>query len=131
MYRPEKYFIAPDGKTVIPQQYDLVRSSSIEPAVPGKPFYEVDEFRHQVKRFDVDAQGFLSNPTVFANRGEHGITTDDAGNVYIGEGDILVYGPDGTFLRRIATPAGPNSLTVVDGYLYFTTRDAFYRTRIQ
>ncbi len=130
MFRPESYFTAPDGKTMIPQQYDLVRSSSIRAAVPGKPFYEVDEFRHQVKRFDVDAQGFLSNPTVFADRGEHGIATDAAGNVYIGEGDILVYAPDGSFSRRIKTPAGPNSLAVSGNFLYFTTRDAFYRIRI-
>ena len=130
MYRPEKYFVAPDGKTVIPMQYDLLRSSSLQPAVPGKPVYQVDEFRHEVKRFDVDSKGFLSNPKVFAGRGEHGITTDSSGNVYIAEGDILVFGPDGSFKRRITTPAGPNSLTVAGGYLYFTTREGFYRTRL-
>ena len=129
-YRPANSFIAPDGKTVIPQQYDLLRSSSLVPAIPGKPLYEVDEFSHLVKRFDVDAQGFPSNPTLFASRGENGIAVDDAGNVYIAEGNILVYDKDGRYLRTIKTPEGPNSLTCVGGYLYFTTRNSFYRIKL-
>lgn len=130
-YKPEYNFIALDGTTVIPQQYDLLRSSSIVPAYPGKPCYQVDEFAHRVMKFNVNAQGSLSNPKLFAQRGENGVATDDNGNVYIAEGDILVYDANGNYIRSIHTPEAPNSLTYTHGWLYYTTHDAFYRVRIQ
>lgn len=130
MYRPEGTFVALDGKTIIPQQYDLVRSSSMVPAVAGKPFYQVDEFSHLTKQFDVAADGSLSNPRVFAHRGERGYAVDARGNVYIGEGDILVFSPSGEHIRTIRTPEGACSLACVGDYLYFTTRDSLYRVKI-
>lgn len=129
VYRPDSFFVAPDGCTVIPRQYDLLRSSSLQPATPGGVIYQVDEFAHRVKRFNVDNQGFLSEPELFAERGEHGIATDHNGNVYIAEGNILVYDSDGQYLRTIHTPEGPNSLTCSGNYLYFTTRNSFCRVK--
>lgn len=128
-YRPEYYFIAPDGKTVIPQQYDLLRSNSLVIAKPGEPFYCVDEFAHKVKRFDVDSKGALTNPVLFAGRGVNGITKDPEGNVYVAEGNILVYNPAGEQVRVIETPASPNSLVWSDGYIYYTVRKALYRVK--
>ena len=130
IYRPKEYFVAPDGCTVIPRQYDLLRSSSLQSVVPGSTIYQVDEFAHRVKRFKVDAQGFLSEPELFAERGEHGVTTDRNGNVYIAEGNILVYNSKGDYQRTIHTPEGPNSLTCSGDYLYFTTRNSFCRVKI-
>jgi hypothetical protein len=130
LYVPENCFVAPDGKTIIPDQYDLNRSSSLVEAFPGKPLYEVDEYDHRTVRFNVNVNGTLYDPVKFVFRGENGIVQDEAGNVYITDGEIYEYSPEGSLIRTITTPERPCSLTIADGYLYYTSRTSFYRVRL-
>ena len=126
IFRPEKTFVAEDGKTVIPMQYDLCRTTSVIPATPGKPFYEVDEWAHRTVKYNVSTNGALTDPQLFANHGENGLAVDEAGNVYIAEGDIYVYNPEGKLLRTIATAERPCALVVTGGKLYYAGRTSLY-----
>lgn len=126
-YRPSYSFVSADGSTVIPQQYDLVRTSSLSEAVPGQPFYCVDEWNHRVVAYDVEEDGRLSSPREVYQRGENGLEVDDEGNIYVAEGDIFVFNPVTGAERRIACPERPLSLTICNGYLYFTSSGTLYR----
>lgn len=122
---PAECFVAPDGVTIIPEVYDLGRSTSVLEAIPGKPFYAVDEWDDRTVRMDVDNYGKLSNLTYFAEMGEFGSAVDQDGNVYLGVGRIYIYDKNGTLIGNIKTSERPTSLCFGDAdhsLLFFTSR---------
>jgi len=126
VFRPEKCFVAPDGRTIIPQQYDLVRSTSLIEAFPGRRVFLSDDYDRRVISAAVAADGSLSDAKIFVERGEFGVAVDAAGNVYVADGEVLVYGPDGTYKRTICVPERPASMTVIGNKLYITARGGVY-----
>ncbi len=126
---PAECFVAPDGVTIIPEVYDLGRSTSVLEAIPGKPFYAVDEWDDRTVRMDVDNYGKLSNLTYFAEMGEFGSAVDQDGNVYLGVGRIYIYDKNGTLIGNIKTSERPTSLCFGDAdhsLLFFTSRGSLF-----
>ena len=127
--KPTDCFVAPDGVTVIPVCYDLIRANGLLPAIPGKPFYGADEFYKRTVLFDVTAQGYLQNPRVFAERGEYSVATDADGNVYVADGQLYLYDKTGQQTAEYAVPERPACLTFggKDGKtLFITARSGLY-----
>ena len=130
VYKPEYCFIAPDGVTIIPEQYDFARSSSVLEAIPGKAFYASDEYNHLLARMDVRPDGTLGNLTPFVNVGEFGSAVDKEGNVYVADGYIYVFDKQGKQTGLIRVPERPTSLVIAgkDGNtLYIAARSSLYR----
>jgi sugar lactone lactonase YvrE len=126
--------LAPDGKTIIPQCYDLARCASLQEALPRKPVYISDEYRKRTVRLDVAADGTLSNPHYFAEWGDFSSTVDAGGNVYIADGQIYVFDKDGKEMKVIETPQRPATLLFGgedNNTLFFTSRSGFYRVRLK
>lgn len=126
---PGECFVAPDGVTIIPEVYDLGRSTSVLEAIPGKPFYAVDEWDDRTVKMDVDNYGKLSNLTYFAEMGEFGSAVDQDGNVYLGVGRIYIYNKNGTLIGNIKTSERPTSLCFGDAdhsLLFFTSRGSLF-----
>ncbi|MBS1660386.1 MAG: SMP-30/gluconolactonase/LRE family protein [Bacteroidetes bacterium] len=123
---------APDGRTIIPIVYDLARSSALTAAYPGKPLYVTDEYDKRTVRCDVSPEGYLSNLTYFAEKGEFTNAIDAAGNVYIADGDIYRYDPQGKQTGFIKTPERPTSITFGKDFktLYITGHNSFYEVVI-
>jgi hypothetical protein len=137
-------FISPDGSIFVPvppdydtgqqhnwttQPIDLYRSTQPAPATPGKPFYVADENEHKTWIFTPTNEGTLIEPRLFAQRGEAGVTTDPAGNVYIADGDIHVYDAGGKPIDRIQLPDRPLSLVFCGPdrrTLFITARHSVY-----
>ncbi|WP_353717846.1 glycosyl hydrolase family 28-related protein [Dyadobacter sp. 676] len=63
-------WLGPDGVTIVPVVYDLARSNVLVEGYPGKPLYGVDEYLKRTFRFTVGAEGHLSEPRLFAEKGE-------------------------------------------------------------
>ena len=134
VFVPEKCFVAPDGKTIIPQYFDLARCATLQEAWPGKPVYISDEYRKRTVRLDVANNGTLSNPYYFAEWGDFSLTVDSDGNVYISDGQIYVFDKNGGKKTVIETPERP--ATIVFGgkdnnTLFFTSRSSLYRVRLK
>ena len=130
VFVPEECFVAPDGVTIIPECYDIARSSSVLEAIPGKPFYTSDEYERRVVRMDVDNEGKLSNLTHFIERGEFGTAVDKKGNIYVTDGHVYVFDKEGNQIRKIEVPERPASLIVggIDNNtLFITARSSLYR----
>ena len=133
LFVPEECFVAPDGVTIIPEQYDLARSSSVLEAIPGKPFYNSDEYERRVVKMDVDPEGKLSNLTHFIERGEFGTAVDKKGNIYVTDGHVYIFDKDGKQTGKITVPERPSSITIggKDGNtLFITARSSLYRVLI-
>lgn len=131
--KPEKCYAAPDGVTVIPVCYDLLRATSLLEAFPGKPFYAVDEYGRQTVLFDVSAEGFVSRPRIFAEKGENSLALDDRGNLYIPDGQVYIFDRDGKETAEIHVPERPNCVIFGgrDGKdLYITARSSLYRVKV-
>lgn len=132
MFKPEGCFVAPDGKTIIPDQYDLARGSSLLEAYPGKPFYASDEYDKRMVRMDVATNGTLSNLDYFVEWGEFGSTVDEAGNLYVADGHIYVFDKDGKQKNVIHVPERPTSIQFGGkdkNTLFMTARSGFYSVR--
>ena len=126
VFRPGKCFVAPDGVTIIPQVYDLARSSSLIEAYPGKKAYAVNEYDRRTVRMDVAADGSLSGLTYFVEDGEFSVVEGPDGLVYIADGDVQVYDASGVHLRTIRVPERPSTLSLCGGKLFVTTRSSLY-----
>jgi len=111
---PENSFIAPDGVTIIPETYDLGRSTSLLAVTPGQtePFYVAHENNKTTVRLDVNADGTLSNVEEVYPQGQYSSVTDKDGNLYIADGEIFVYDKSGKQIRRIQLEERPISLAI-------------------
>ncbi|MBR6813241.1 MAG: SMP-30/gluconolactonase/LRE family protein [Tidjanibacter sp.] len=134
---PENSFLAPDGVTIIPETYDLGRSVQLVSFAPSQsaPVYMAWENTHTVSKLSPMADGRLSEvaPKMF-KRGEYSIATDKSGNVYIAEGDIFVYNPDGKLIDTITCEERPLSMAFggADGNtLFITTNNSLYKVRVK
>ena len=58
----------------------------------------------------VDADGTLSDLKAFAQRGGESVAVDSHGNVYVANGQILVYAPSGKLIAQIDVPERPLQL---------------------
>ena len=134
MFKPEHCFLAPDGKTIIPDQYDLARSSSLLEAYPGKPFYASDEYDRRMVRMDVAPDGTLSNLNYFVEWGEFGSAVDSDGNLYVADGQVYVFDQTGKEIGMIEVPERPSTLQFggKDGNtLFITARSRLFRVKIK
>jgi sugar lactone lactonase YvrE len=124
------HFVSPDGTTFIPQCDDLRRAYTLRKAVPGYPFFMADEFGQKTYKFSVNPAGSLSNPQLFAERGELDVAVDAIGNVYIPAGNVFVYDQSGKQIDEIKVPERP-ACVVFGGKdrstLYITSRSSLYK----
>ena len=130
LFVPEYCFVAPDGVTIIPEQYDLARSSSIVEAIPGQPFYGTDEYGKRTVRTQVEQDGTLTNLTHFIEQGDFGAVTDRDGNVYVIDGHVYVFNKKGECTRIIETPERPASIVIggkEGNTLFMAARSSLYR----
>ncbi|UCH14622.1 MAG: SMP-30/gluconolactonase/LRE family protein, partial [Bacteroidales bacterium] len=130
---PDYSFVAPDGVTIIPECYDLARSSSVLEAIPGKPFYTSDEYDKRLVKMEVDNNGRLSNLEYFVEQAEFGSAVDNQGNVYIADGQIYIYDKTGEKKGKIEVPERPSSIQFggKDGNtLFITARSSLYGVNI-
>lgn len=134
MFRPEECFVAPDGKTIIPNQYDLARASSLLEAFPGKAFYASDEYDKRMVRMQVAEDGTLSDLEYFVEWGEFGSAVDGEGNLYVADGQIYVFGKDGKQKNLIRVPERPSSIQFGGkdlNTLFITARSGLFGVKIK
>lgn len=131
--RPQQCFVAPDGMTIIPVVYDLARSTALAEATPGKPSYTSDEYDKRTVVTNVDNKGYQNDLRYFAQHGEFATATDAAGNVYIADGQIYVYDPQGRLINTLKTPERPTGLCISPDQhtLYTTGHQSLYELPIK
>jgi gluconolactonase len=64
--------------------------------------------QNDVVVFDVEASGALSEPQPFLNVSSDGMAMDCAGNLYITNGGVRVYSPEGELIGTIAAQGAAN-----------------------
>jgi hypothetical protein len=74
----------------------------------------------------VGPNGALHDLKVFAERGGESVTTDASGRVYLANGQVFVYSPEGRELGVIEVPERPLQLLVSGSTLFVLTHHTLY-----
>lgn len=122
-------FVAPDGVTVIPDVYDLLRSSSLLAVSPGETAYVSDEYNHRVFSVVYETMERVEAQE-FVNAGQFS-ATPGGDKVFVADGLIYVCNLKGEIIWKIRLPERPSSIIMgKDGYLYASAVSSLYRISI-
>lgn len=124
-------WVAPDMVTIVPEVYDLARSNALVEGYPGKVVYGIDEYLKRTVRFNIGSKGHLSEPQLFAEKGEFSSAVDSKGNVYIADGQVYVFDSTGKEINIIETPERPSTITVAGDTLFITSRNGLYAVKLK
>ncbi|HEX8446808.1 MAG TPA: glycosyl hydrolase family 28-related protein [Sphingomonas sp.] len=120
-------YVSPDGSLALPafrvwnqgpddhcgwRWSDALDAHGFLTARPGEPVFVANGSENKTYRGTVGAGGAVTDLKVFANRGTESVARDAAGNVYVANGQVFVYAPDGALTRRIEVPERPLQLVV-------------------
>ncbi|MGA1797274.1 glycosyl hydrolase family 28-related protein [Sphingomonas sp. 4RDLI-65] len=145
--KPQDY-VSPDGSLVLPafrvwnqgpddhqgwRWSDTLDAHGFVTAVPGERVVLTNASENRTYSGLVGERGRVTDLKVVADRGGESVAQDAAGNLYVANGQVFVYRPDGTLLRRIDVAERPLQL-VIGGAdrrtLFILTHHALYATGI-
>ncbi len=142
-------YVSPDGSLVLPayrviQQgppdfrglrfSDALDTYGFTTAKPGQRVFLANGSENKTYSGQVGERGAITDLRPFANRGGESVATDGEGRVYVANGQVFVYAPDGRELGRVDIPERPLQL-VFGGpdkrTLFVLTHHALYAVRSQ
>ena len=91
-------------------------------AQPGTRLYVSNASEAKTYSARLGSSGALEDLKVFAERGGESVTADDSGRVYLANGQIFVYGANGSELGVIEVPERP--LQLLSGWPHLVHPDA-------
>jgi gluconolactonase len=95
------YFLAPDNKTLTRVADDLRQPNGIIGTPDGKLLYVADIGADKTYRYHIQADGSLTDKTLFCRKGSDGMTIDDQGNVYLTGHGVFVFDSTGKQIEHI------------------------------
>ncbi|UCD49779.1 MAG: SMP-30/gluconolactonase/LRE family protein [Phycisphaerales bacterium] len=128
------YYLMRDGKKIIRVVDDMVRPNGLIGTPDGKRLYITDNGGRKTFAYTIDADGTLSDKTLFCSEGSDGMTIDREGNVYLTTNVVAVYNPKGKKIEEITVPERPANVTFggSDGQtLFITARTSLYRVAMR
>jgi hypothetical protein len=102
-------------------------------AKPGTRLYVSNASEARTYAYTLGPKGVLQDLKVFAERGGESVASDASGHVYLANGQIFVYGPNGNQLQTIDVPDRPLQLLVggKNGQtLFILTHHALYSVNL-
>ena len=138
---PSREYVSPDGSVVLPAYRVFHQgppdhrgfrfSHSLDThgftiAKPGARVYVSAAGEARTYAATVGPSGALHDLKVFAERGGESVTTDGSGRVYLANGQIFVYSPEGRELGVIEVPERPLQLLVRGNMLFILTHHTLY-----
>jgi len=102
----EKVYFLAKGKTepVIVDE-TLKQPNGIIGSPDGKTLYVADIADNKTYKYDIKADGSLTNRQLFVMQGSDGMTIDNRGNIYLTGKGVTVYNPAGEKIEHIPVPA--------------------------
>jgi sugar lactone lactonase YvrE len=144
--KPKEY-VSPDGSLALPayrvfQQgpadfrglrfSDALDTYGFTAARPGQRVFVANSSENRTYSGLVGPRGVITDLKPFADRGGESVATDGEGRVYVANGQVFVYAPDGRELGRVDVPERPLQL-VFGGpdkrTLFVLTHHALYAVR--
>ena len=131
----EVYYLAPNRKKITRVTDDLKKPNGITGTPDGKNLFVADIRENQTWRYDIAADGSLTNKTFFCALGSDGMTLDAAGNVYLTGKGVTVFDKSGKQIDHVDVPekwsanvcfGGPEHKT-----LFITASESLYSVAVK
>lgn len=103
------YYLSPE-KEIIRVASDYVQPNGLVGTPDGKTLYVADINDNKIWKYDIAADGTLTNKTFFAPKGSDGMTIDERGNIYLTMGKVWIYSPKGDLIHEIEVPESPSNI---------------------
>jgi gluconolactonase len=112
------------------------RPNGIALSENGRVLYVSNSDEHNIRAYDVDRTGDISNEHVFISSihgAPGGIRADEKGNLYVAAQGLAIYSPEGRLVRTFELSEIPSNCAFGDAdfeTLYITARSSVYRLRL-
>jgi hypothetical protein len=146
--RKAREYVSPDGSLVLPafrvwnqgpddhqgwRWSDTLDAYGLVSARPGEHVFLTNGSENRTYSGLVGANGSVTDLRVVADRGGESVARDAGGKLYVANGQVFVYGPDGKPVGQIDVPERPLQLVIggVEGRtLFILTHHSLYAVRI-
>jgi len=98
------YYLPPHKKNLIRVDSTVIKPNGIVGTPDGKYLYVADMGNWKTYRYDINADGTLSNKVLFADEASDGMTIDDHNNIYFTNNGVSVYNAEGEKIEHINVP---------------------------
>jgi gluconolactonase len=126
------YYLNPEGK-VMRVIGDYKQPNGLIGTPDGRTLYVSDINDGKIWKYDIQADGTLTNKTFFAPEGSDGMTIDNQGNVYLTNKVVSVFNPKGENIARIEVPEQPSNVCFGGkkrNILFITARTSVYTLKM-
>lgn len=127
------YYLSTDG-IVTRVVDDYIQPNGLVGTPDGNFLYIADINDHKIWKYDIGADGELSNKTFFAPKGSDGMTIDNNGNIYLTMGKVWIYSPKGELIQEIEFPESPSNVCFGGkdrDTLFVTARTSVYSLKMR
>ncbi|TGE20536.1 SMP-30/gluconolactonase/LRE family protein [Hymenobacter aquaticus] len=129
------YFLARGSKEPVVVDAQLEQPNGIIGTPDGRQLYVADIKANKTYRYQIAADGTLTNRQLFVEQGSDGMTIDSQGNVYLTGKGVTIYSPAGKQLEHIAIPQDWTGNVCFGGKdrktLFITASEAVYTLPMQ
>lgn len=129
------YYLAPGAKEPVRVTTDLKQPNGIRGTPDGKLLYIADIGARKTYRYKINADGTLTDKTLFCPMGSDGMTMDNEGNLYLTGKGVTVFNPAGTQIDHIDIDKGWTANVAFGGKsrdtLFITASDSLYAIKTQ
>ena len=130
----EVFYLSPDKKTLAQVTADLKKPNGITGTPDGKNLFVSDIRDGKTWRYDIGADGTLTNKTFFCALGSDGMTIDAAGNLYLTGHGVTVFDQTGKQIDQIDVPEKWSANVCFGGQdrrtLFITATESLYSIRL-
>ena len=131
----EVFYLAPDKKTLAPVTGDLKKPNGITGTPDGKNLFVSDIRDGKTWRYDIVADGTLTNKTFFCALGSDGMTIDAEGNLYLTGHGVTVFNKAGKQIDHIDVPEKWSANVCFGGAdhktLFITATESLYSIQLR
>ena len=131
----EVFYLAPDRKNLVRVTDDLKQPNGITGTPDGRKLFVSDIRAAQTWRYDIQADGSLTNKTFFCALGSDGMTLDAEGNVYLTGHGVTVFDQTGKQIDHIDVPEKWAANVCLGGQdhktLFITATESLYAIKLR
>ena len=127
------YYLAPGKKEAVVIADNLVQPNGIIGSKDGKTLFVADIGDQKTYKYVINADGSLTNRTLFTNLGSDGMTLDKNGNLYITGKGVSIFDTNGKLIKNIPVPQSWTANVTFGGknqdILFITAMNTLYKIK--